>query len=142
MYCAPYFLKISPTASSFLRSASAAAFLTYLTLWRYRRSIVFRKASPFTVLPDPLVDGLPELGVLLAKRDRQPAAGAHGDVLVNRDAGEHLAPELGQVIVYNRDRNEAGIDHLEHIVVFEHVRGFVDHHGRFATRFSTARSAW
>ena len=93
------------------------------------------KGVAFLVLPDPVVDGLAELGILLAKGDGQAATGAHGDVLVNGDAGEHLAPELGQVVVYDRDRREAGVDHLEDVVVFEHVGGLVDHHGRLAARF-------
>ena len=97
--------------------------------------MVFRKASPFLVLSDPVVDGLPELGIVLAKGDGQAAAGAHGDVFVNRDAGEHLAPELGQVVVHDRDRGEAGIDHLEDVVVFEHLGSLVDDHRGLATCF-------
>ena len=33
------------------------------------------------VLAEPRVDGLPKLRIVLAKRDGQVAAGAHGDVL-------------------------------------------------------------
>ena len=49
-------------------------------------------------------------------------------------SGEHLAPELGQIVVHDGDRGEAGVDHLEHVIVFEHVGGLVDHHGRLAAR--------
>ena len=87
------------------------------------------------MLAEPSVDSLPELGIVLAKGDGQAAAGAHGDVFVNRDAGEHLAPELGQVVVHDRDRGDAGVDHLEDIVVFEHVGSFVDDHDGLAACF-------
>ena len=97
--------------------------------------MVFRKASPFPCFRIHVVDGLAELGILLAKRDGQAAAGAHGDVFVHGDAGEHLAPELGQIVVHDGDRGEAGVDHLEHVIVFEDVGGLVDHHGRLAARF-------
>ena len=48
--------------------------------------------------------------------------------------GEDLAPELGQVVVHDGDRGEAGVDHLEHVVVLEHVGGLVDHDRRLAAR--------
>ena len=86
------------------------------------------------MLPEPRVDDLSELGILLAKRDGQVAAGPHGDVRVHRDVGEHLAPELGQVVVHDGDRGEAGVDHLEHVIVFEDVGRLVDHHRRLAAR--------
>ena len=59
---------------------------------------------------------------------------------VHRDAGEHLAPELGQIVVHDGDRREAGVDHLEHVVVFEHVGRLVDHDRRLAARFQLLRS--
>ena len=48
--------------------------------------------------------------------------------------GEHLAPELGQIVVHDGDRGEAGVDHLEDVVVFEHAGGLVDDHRRLAAR--------
>ena len=51
------------------------------------------------------------------------------------DIGEYLAPELRQVIVDDGNRRQAGVDHLQHVVVFEHCGGPVDHHGRLAARF-------
>ena len=54
---------------------------------------------------------------------------------MNRDTGEHLAPELGQVVVHDRDRGDARVDHLEDVVVFEHVGSFVDDHGGLAACF-------
>ena len=89
---------------------------------------MFRKASPLRVLADPLVDHRPELGIVLAKRDGQTAAGAHGGVVVDREAGEHLAPELGQIVVHDRNRGKARVDHLENVIVFEHVGSLVDRH--------------
>ena len=74
------------------------------------------------------------LRILLAKRDGQAAAGPHGDVLVHLDVGEHLAPERRQVVVDDGDRRQTGVDHLEHVVVFEHVRGLVDDHRGLAAR--------
>ena len=56
-------------------------------------------------------------------------------VLVHVDAGEHLAPELGQVVVHDGNRGEAGVDHLEHVIVFEHVGRLVDDDCRLAARF-------
>ena len=55
--------------------------------------------------------------------------------LVHLDAGEHLAPELGQIVVHDGNRGEAGVDHLEDVVVFEHVGRLVDDDGRLAARF-------
>src|SRR6185436_16573567 len=77
------------------------------------------KGVTLLVLPEPVVDGLAELWVVFAKRDGQAATGTHGDVFVNGDAGEHLPPELGQIVVHDRDRNEPGVDHFEDVVVFE-----------------------
>ena len=87
------------------------------------------------MLPDPHVDGLSEPGIVLAKCDGQ---GPPERTVTSRCTvmfGEHLFPEFGQIVVHDGDRREAGVDHLEHVIVFEDVRGFVDHHGRFAARF-------
>ena len=57
------------------------------------------------------------------------------------DVGEHLAPELGQIVVHDGDRGQAGVDHLEDVVVFEHAGGLVDDHRRLALRLQLAVQA-
>ena len=57
---------------------------------------------------------------------------------VHRDVGEHLAPELGQIVVHDGDRGEAGVDHLEHVIVFEDVGGAVITTGGLPRAFSWA----
>ena len=74
------------------------------------------------------------LRILLAEGDRQLAAGPHRDVAMHGDVGEHLAPECRQVVVDDGDRREAGIDHFEDVVVFEHLGRFVDDDRRLAAR--------
>ena len=83
---------------------------------------------------DPAVGDFPETGILLAKRDRQCAAGPHSDIRVHLDISEHPAPELSQIVVDDGDRGKAGVDHLEDVVVFEDVGGDRDHHWRLAAR--------
>ena len=92
------------------------------------------EAVALAVLLEPRVDDLSELGILFAKRDGQVAAGSHGDVLVHVDTGEHLAPELGQVVVHDGDWSEAGVDHLEHVIVLEDGGGLDEHGRRLAAR--------
>ena len=77
----------------------------------------------FAVLPNPCVDGLEQLWILLAHRDGQFAAGAHGHVGVHGQLGEHLLPELGEVVIRDGDRDEARVDHLEDVIVLEDERG-------------------
>ena len=92
------------------------------------------EAVPLAVLPQPLVDLLTQLGIVLAERDGQHAAGAHRNVAVHVEIGEHLLPEAGQIVVDDGDRRETGIDHLEHVIVLENIGGLVNHHGRLAAR--------
>ncbi len=99
------------------------------------------EAVALAVPCEPRVDGLAELGILLAKRDGQVAAGPHRDVRVHLEIGEHLAPELGQIVVHDGDRREAGVDHLEHVIVFEDGGGLHEHDWRLAASPSVARSA-
>ena len=86
------------------------------------------------MLLEPRVDDLSELRILFAKCDGQAAAGPHRDALVHLETGEHLAPEVGQIVVHDGDRDKAGVDHLEHVIVLEHLGGLVDHHRRLAAR--------
>ena len=48
--------------------------------------------------------------------------------------GEHLLPERRQVVVDDDRRDEAGVDHLEQVVVFEVPWGFLDGDRRLALR--------
>ena len=50
------------------------------------------------------------------------------------DAGKHFAPELGQIVVDDGDWREAGVDHLEHVIVLEDGGGFDEHGRRLAAR--------
>ena len=86
------------------------------------------------MLPQPLVDLLTQSGIVLAERNGQHSVGAHRDVAVHVEIGEHLLPEVGQIVVDDGDRRETGIDHLEHVIVLEDVGGLVNHHGRPAAR--------
>ena len=57
---------------------------------------------PLAVLPNPRVDGCQQPWILLAHRDGQFAAGSHGHVGVHGQTGEHLLPELGEVVIRDR----------------------------------------
>jgi membrane-bound lytic murein transglycosylase MltF len=50
------------------------------------------------------------------------------------DVGEHLAPERCQIVVDDGNRREAGVDHLEHVIVFEHIGSDRDDDWRLAAR--------
>ena len=66
--------------------------------------MVFRKASPFWCFRIQLLTASRSLGLSLRKATAKAATGSHGNVFVNGDPGEHLSPELGQVVVHDRDR--------------------------------------
>jgi hypothetical protein len=92
------------------------------------------KHVALAVLADKDVDLLLELRIVLAKCDRQLAARSHGRAVVNLDACEDLLPEAGEKVVDDGDWREAGVNHLEDVVVFEHVGRFDDHCRRLAAR--------
>jgi hypothetical protein len=53
---------------------------------------------------------------------------------VHREAGEDLLPERREVVVDNRDRDQPGVDHLQHVVVFEVVGDELHEHRRLVLR--------
>ena len=85
--------------------------------------MVFRKASPLPCFRSHVLTTSRSLGFSLRNATARLPPDRTRDVLVHLDAGEHLAPELGQIVVHDGDRGEAGVDHLEHVIVFEHVGG-------------------
>ena len=87
------------------------------------------------MLPDPRVDRFEQLWILLAHRDRQFSTGSHRDICVHGQPREHFLPELREVVVRDGDRDEAGADHLEDVIVFEDDGESCDHHGRLAAGF-------
>jgi hypothetical protein len=81
MLCwSPYLRNSSLTFCNFWRSASAAAFHVLDALEIPALDHVAEGVA-LSVLSNPLVDSLSELGILLAKGDGQIPAGAHSDVL-------------------------------------------------------------
>ena len=84
------------------------------------------------MLANPGIDDLTEFGILGAKGDSEAAAGPQRDVLVHGDVGKYLLPELRQKVVDDGYRHEAGIHHLEDVIVFEDSGSVHDDDGRLA----------
>ena len=60
-------------------------------------------------------------GLLFANRPRVLAAGANRDVVVHGELREDLLPEVRQVFVNDGERNQAGVEHLEQILVLQRL---------------------
>ena len=82
------------------------------------------------VLPHERVQGREQLRAVLADGDGERAAGAHGDVLVDGEVRKDLLPEVGEIVVDHDGRDQAGVHHLEQVVVLEVRRRLADHHRR------------
>ena len=119
MYWSLYFRKSSTTARNFLRSASDVALFAYVVLTRYLPLDLVAEGRSQPVLPHERVQGREQLRAVLADGDGERAAGAHGDVLVDDEVRKDLLPELREVVVDDDGRDQAGVHHLEQVVVLE-----------------------
>ena len=133
LYCAPYSEQLDD-------GPQLALFALGRSIPRVRGTLEIplfdhvAKRIAAAVLLDPRVDQIPKLRTLFAERHRQLTAGPHGDIAVHRDVLEHRAPEFGQIVVHDCDRCEAGVHHLEHVIVFEDIGSDRDRDRRLAAR--------
>jgi hypothetical protein len=58
-------------------------------------------------------------GLFFAKGPGDVALAGHGGILVNRDVVKDLVPERGLVAVHHDQGDEAGIEHLEQVFIFQ-----------------------
>ena len=72
-----------------------------------------------------------ELRTVFANRPRDLAAGANRDVVVHGELRKDLLPEVRQVLVDDDERNEAGVEHLDQILVLQRLGGFLEYHRWF-----------
>ena len=74
-----------------------------------------------TVRFEPRIDCRAERRVLPAHGHCQVGSRPDGHVLVHLEGRKHPCPELSKVIVHDDDGHEPPVDHLEQVVVFEHL---------------------
>jgi len=87
-----------------------------------------------TVLYDKGIKHAFKLRAVLADGPRNGTCGADYDVRMQRDVGKYLPPELRQVTIDDRGRDQSCIDHLENVFVFEILVRQYHLHRRFALR--------
>ena len=61
------------------------------------------------------------LGLSLAHRPGDAAAGRHLEIATQHDVGQHPRPDLGDVVVDHRQLEDAGVDHLQQIVLLQNL---------------------
>ena len=78
---------------------------------------------PFLVLRYKGVERRLQLRAALADGEGDPAFLAHDDVLADLDLRQHLGPQLGLVVIDHHERDQAGIEHVEQVLVLEVLVG-------------------
>ena len=83
----------------------------------------------FAVLLEKGVHRRLELGTVLAHGPGNATTLAENDVVAHPDVLEHVFPEFGLVVVHNRPGQQAGVDHLDQVIVFQGTRERLDLYG-------------
>ena len=119
MYRSLYFRKRSTTARNFLRSCLGRGALRVGRVDEVLSLDLVAKGRSQPVLPHERVQGREQLRVVLADGDGEGAAGAQRNAVVDDEVRKHLLPEGREIVVDHDGRDQAGVHHLEQVVVLE-----------------------
>ena len=130
MYRSLYFRKSATTARNRLAARLVRGALRVARVDEVLPLDLVAEGRAQTVLAHEGVQGGEQLRVVLADGDGEGPAGAQRDAVVDDEVGKDLLPEGGEIVVDHDGRDQAGVHHLEQVVVLQDCRGLPDHHQR------------
>jgi hypothetical protein len=124
-------LEISNQGEEFLALGLGSGVLHILCAFQVTLQERIPDCSALGVAGQEIVDRRLELRAALAYRPGDVTTAAHRDVVVHRDLGEDLLPEVGLVLVHDDQWDQPGVHHLDEILVLQFFRRWLDDHAGF-----------